>query len=111
MGTTGIVPLFNYYKDNQLSGYDIELAYRFARWLNADLEFKVLDFKGVVPEALSGDVDCIMADLNVTPERKESMPFSQDLFVEKIAIMARHRRAGAADPSASFSEYIYQDQG
>ncbi|MBE5846404.1 MAG: transporter substrate-binding domain-containing protein [Lachnospiraceae bacterium] len=96
VGTTGIVPLFNYYKDNQLSGYDIELAYRFARWLNADLEFKVYDFKGIVPAAVSGDVDCIMAELNVTPERKESIPFSQDLFVEKVGIMVRDESAAAA---------------
>lgn len=87
VGTTGIVPPFTYYKDSRLCGYDIELAYRFAAWLNADLDFKVFDYSGVVAAAASGDVDCVMAELNVTPEREESLIFSETLIEEPIGIM------------------------
>ncbi len=89
VGTTGIVPPFSYYKDSKLNGYDIELAYRFAIWLDADLKFKVYDYGGIIPAAQSGDVDCIMADLNVTKERAEALTFSQDLFEEEVGIMVR----------------------
>ena len=41
VGTSGTVPPFSYYVGTELNGYDIELAYRFAAWLNADIEFKV----------------------------------------------------------------------
>ena len=43
VGTSGIVPPFSYYVGETLNGFDIEMAYRFAAWLNADLEFKVYD--------------------------------------------------------------------
>lgn len=57
--------------------------------LGADLQFKIYDYAGIIPAAVSGDVDAIMANLNVTPERKESLPFSEDLMEEPIAIMVR----------------------
>ena len=100
VGTTGIVPPYSYYKDSKLTGYDIELAYRFAEWLGADLEFKVYDYGGVVAAAATGDVDCVMAELNVTPERAESLAFSVDLFDEPVGIMVRDDEASASKNQA-----------
>lgn len=100
VGTTGIVPPYSYYKDSKLTGYDIELAYRFAEWLGADLEFKVYDYGGVVAAAATGDVDCVMAELNVTPERAESLVFSVDLFDEPVGIMVRDDEASASKNQA-----------
>ncbi len=99
VGTTGLVPPFSYYKDTQLTGYDIELAYRFAKWLDADLEFKVYDFRGLVDATKAGDVDCAMSELNVTPERAEAMPFTEDLFELPVGIAVR-------DESAVMPEYM-----
>lgn len=89
VGTTGIAPPYTYYVGSELNGYDIELARRFAARLDMGLKFKVYDYAGVIPAAATGDVDCIMADLNITPERAEALTFSDDLFDEKIAIMVR----------------------
>ncbi|MBO4337232.1 MAG: transporter substrate-binding domain-containing protein, partial [Lachnospiraceae bacterium] len=97
VGTTGIIGPFSYYKDSKLNGYDIELAYRFASWMDADLEFKVYDYSGVVAAALCGDVDCIMAELNVTPERAESLNFSEDLFELPVGIMVRDETAAVPE--------------
>ena len=69
VGTTGEIPMFTFYKGTELEGFDIELAKRFALWLNADLEFKVYNYGSIIAAATSGDIDCIMANLNVTPER------------------------------------------
>ena len=80
VGTTGLVCPYTYYKDNELCGYDIELAKRFASWLDADLEFKTYDYGAVVIAVASGDVDCVMANLNVTKE---------PLLVNRTAIMVR----------------------
>lgn len=103
VGTTGIVAPFSYYKDSKLNGYDIELAYRFAAWLDAGLDFKVYDYSGIISAAASGDVDCIMADLNVTPERAERLHFTDDLFVESIGIMVK-------DENAPVPEYkVFED--
>ena len=89
VGTTGSVPPYTYYAGTYLTGQDIELARRFAAWLGAELEFKIYDYDGIVAAALSGDVDCIMANLFVTPERRESIAFSQPTSVVEVGVMVR----------------------
>ena len=97
VGTSGIVPPYSYYKGNELHGYDIELARRFAAWLDADVSFGIYDFDGIVPAALSGKIDVIMSNLQYLPERSEGLPFSDILFEEKQGIMVR----GEAGPKAA----------
>lgn len=87
VGTAGIVPPYSYYKGTELNGHDIELAYRFAAWLDADLEFKVIDFTGLIPAAMSGKIDCIISDLQVSDERQENFTFSAPVMEERVGIM------------------------
>ncbi|MBP5230362.1 MAG: transporter substrate-binding domain-containing protein, partial [Clostridia bacterium] len=89
VGTTGILVPFTYYVGDRLNGYDIELAYRFAAWLNMDVEFRVYDFSGIVSAATSGDIDCIMSNLFKTEEIAETIPFSETLFTDDITAMVR----------------------
>ena len=87
VGTTGSVEPYSYYVGTRLRGYDIELAYRFASWLDADIEFKIYDFAGLIAAAESGDIDCIMSNLYYTPERGTTIPYSNALFTSENAIM------------------------
>ena len=89
VGTTGNVPPYSYYEGGGLTGYDIELAQRFAAWLGAELSFQVIDFDGVVAAVQSGKVDVVMSNLQYLPERAESMPFSDILYEEKLGILVR----------------------
>ena len=89
VGTSGIVPPFSYYAGASLTGFDIEMAYRFAAWLGASVQFKVYDYGAIVPAAVSGDVDCIMANLNITEERREALAFSDVLYEETVGLMVR----------------------
>ena len=96
VGTSGIVPPYSYYKGNELHGYDIELARRFAAWLGADLSFKVYDYSAIFTAAASGDIDVIMANLQVSEERRESLPYSVTLYDETMGIMVRDESASSA---------------
>ena len=89
VGTTGMVVPFTYYKGTELTGFDIELAKRFAAYLGAKLELKTYDFGGLVTAAETGAIDCIMSHLYYTPERAESLPLSDTLFESEIAVMVR----------------------
>ena len=93
VGTTGVVEPYSYYKDNELNGYDIELAKRFALWLNASLEFEVYEYDAIIASALTGKIDCIMANLNMTEERKQKIAFSDPLFVIETTIMVKDNDA------------------
>lgn len=106
VGTTGTVMPYSYYVGTELRGYDIELAYRFAAWLGADIEFKIYDFGGIVTAAAVGDIDCIISDLYLTPEKAEAIPFSDPLFDVEITAMVRDT---GAVPEASDGEVHWQD--
>ncbi|MBQ9009508.1 MAG: transporter substrate-binding domain-containing protein [Clostridia bacterium] len=96
VGTTGIVRPYSFYVGTELTGYDIELARRFAAWLGADLTFKVYDYGSVIAAAATGDIDLIMANLNITKERAEAIPFSDILYEEKLGVMVRGEQADTA---------------
>ncbi|MBQ9510538.1 MAG: transporter substrate-binding domain-containing protein [Clostridia bacterium] len=103
VGTTGTVMPYSYYIGTDLSGYDIELANRFAEWLNADIEFKVYDFGGIVAAAAVGDVDCVMSNLYLTQEISESIECSDPLF--KVEMTAMVRDTGKTTPMVYAAEY------
>ncbi len=102
VGTTGLNMPFTYYAGTQLAGYDIELARRFAAWLGATLEFKVYDYEGIVAAAQGGDVDCVFANLFITPERQEAVRFSEPTFVGEIGVLVRESGAAAADGKTAY---------
>ena len=104
VGTAGTYPPFNYYVGTELRGYEIELATRFAAWLGATLEFKVYDYGAIVTAAQTGDVDCVFADLFVTPEREEAIRFSHPTYVEPIAVMVRDPDSKGAAHMQSFAD-------
>lgn len=89
VATTGTTPPYTYYVGTELRGYDIELARRFAAWLGAELELIIYDYSGAIAAAQSGDADCIMAEVFVTPERAEALPFSHPVFLEERGIAVR----------------------
>ena len=96
VGTTGTVMPYSYYIGTELSGYDIELARRFAAWLGAKLELKVYNFGGIIAAAEAGSIDCIMSNLFYSEEKDEAIPFSDVLFNVEITAMVRDREQSAS---------------
>ena len=107
VATTGATPPYTYYVGSELRGYDIELARRFAAYLGAELEFKIYDYNGSIAAAQSGDADCIMAEVFVTPERAEALPFSQPVFLVERGVVVRD--TGAAAETSEAGEVRWQD--
>lgn len=95
IGTTGLVQPFSYYEGTELTGYDIEMIERFGAWMNAEVEIKTYDYGGVIAAAETGEIDCIMANLNVTEERRQHIPFSDPIYRSETAVMV------AAGPEAA----------
>ena len=104
VGSTGNVPPYSYYEGGGLTGYDIELAHRFAAWLGADLSFQVYDFDGIVPAAKSGKIDVIMSNLQYLPERFGGLPFSDILYEEKLGILVKGDAPSAGNETSVGNE-------
>ena len=107
VATTGTTPPYTYYVGSELRGYDIELARRFAAYLGAELEFKIYDYNGSIAAAQSGDADCIMAEVFVTPERAEVLPFSHPVLLQERGVAVRD--TGAAAETSEAGEVRWQD--
>ncbi|MBR5341749.1 MAG: transporter substrate-binding domain-containing protein [Erysipelotrichaceae bacterium] len=88
VGTTGLVKPYSYFDDdNNLSGRDIELAYRFAAWLGAEIEFKVYDFGSIIEAVQKGEVDCIISDIYITEERQKLISFSKPYWNVEVGVL------------------------
>ena len=93
VGTTGLTAPFSFYKDRELTGMDIELIYRLADYLNAELVINTYDFFGIITAMETGDCDCVFSNLNATPEREESMDFSDPVYTTYTRVLVYDENA------------------
>lgn len=76
MATNAEFPPFEYLKDNQPSGVDVDIANELAKDLGVELEIVDGAFDAVIPSVQSGKVSFGAAGLSITPERQEQVDFS-----------------------------------
>ncbi|MBS2126234.1 transporter substrate-binding domain-containing protein ['Fragaria x ananassa' phyllody phytoplasma] len=57
-------------------GYDVWVAKRLAKALGKQLEIKIIDWEGLIPSLKQGNIDCILAGMSATEERKQEIGFS-----------------------------------
>ncbi len=101
VGTTGLVQPFSYYQGDQLTGYDMEMIYRLAYFMNAKVEIRTYDYDGIAPAAENGVIDLICANLNITEERKQSILFSDVTYQSHNALLVRGEEAGQGAAQAA----------
>ena len=89
VGTSGEIQPFSYYEGTDLTGFDIELANRIALYLNAKLELKVYGYEAFPAALETGAIDCVMANLNATEERRETMAFSDTIYESETALLIK----------------------
>ena len=89
IGTTGIIPPFTFYKGEELSGFDIELAERIAQKLNVKTTYKIYDYNGIIAALTTNDIDFASANLNITKERAEAVDFSIPIYENKITALVK----------------------
>ena len=97
VGTTGVSEPFTFFVEDEVVGYDIEIARRFASWLGASIEFKIYNYDGIVAAAQGGDVDCIFANLYITPERAQTIDFSDPTYTVEIGVMVKDTGSKAGE--------------
>ena len=105
-------------ENNEIVGFDIDLAKEATKRLGREVEFKAIDWSSKEAELKSGRVNVLWNGLDITDKRKENMLFSdpymdnrQIIFVKKGAtgITAEQSLAGKAVGTQSAStaeEYI-----
>jgi cystine transport system substrate-binding protein len=78
VGTEGLYYPVTYFdeKTKELTGFDVEVVREVAKRLNLEVEFKTMEFDGILPSLRSGKIDLAANDFTITKERKEKFDFS-----------------------------------
>lgn len=97
-GTAAVTEPMSYVDHNQnISGFDLELAYRLAQKLNKNLKVVNMEFGAMLPSLLSGKVDIVGAGLSITEERSKSVLFSDAYFEGGIAVLVKRTDTETSD--------------
>ena len=91
---TSVAP-FIYIKDGAPVGIDIDMVVRFCREYGYGLEVVPMDFSGVLASVSSGKAEFACCGIAYTPERAESVLFSEPYYESKT-VMAVLKGAGDA---------------
>ena len=89
IGTEGAYPPWNGTNAaGELEGAEIDLAADLCARMNAECEFVVQDWDGMIPALEIGKYDAIMAGMSITEERKMKIDFSIGYMTEPASLSA-----------------------
>lgn len=77
-------------------GYDVRIAKRIAAELGMELEIVKTEWDGLVPSLMSGKIDCIIAGMSPTEERKVTIDFTEPYYESELCIVVKNDGAYAA---------------
>jgi polar amino acid transport system substrate-binding protein len=98
---------FVYIKDEKIVGYDVDLAARFCEAYGYRLKVVDVGFAGALVGVQSGKYDFSSCNITVTPERSESMLFSEPNFEggNAAVVLKSEGSSGSEAESPSNAEY------
>ncbi|HEY2420896.1 MAG TPA: transporter substrate-binding domain-containing protein, partial [Neobacillus sp.] len=78
VGTEGLYfPVTYFDKDTKkLTGFDVEVVKELGKRLGLKVEFKTMEFDGILPSLRSGKIDLAANDFTITDERKQKFDFT-----------------------------------
>lgn len=96
-------------KDNELVGFEVEMAQRFAASIGRRPVWSTMDFGGLIAALASGKIDVIITGMAITPERRQRIDFSESYHPYKMHVFVRASDiAGAAPPAAAAKPSFWQ---
>ena len=90
VGTVGFNKPLSYYKDNQLTGADIEIASNLAAYLNAELVLQDSDYAGILTGIKTGKYDVLAASMFITEERAKTVIFSDPYYDLNVRMIVKN---------------------
>ncbi len=89
IGTNGELVPYTYYEGSELTGAEIEIAYRLAAYLNADVRFVTASWDGLITGLSSGKFDIVASNLYIDESRKKTIDYSKPYFDVNMAYLVR----------------------
>jgi len=89
---TGNAPFESLDANNQLVGYDIDIAKKLADSLGVKIEFIQTDVAGRVTVLQSGKADIVVGSFTRTPKRSQVISFTDPINLEYVGLLAAANR-------------------
>lgn len=77
-------------ENNQIVGFDVDLAKETTKRLGSEVEFKAIDWNSKEAELKSGRIQILWNGLDITPEREQNMLFSKPYMDNRQIIFVRN---------------------
>ena len=93
IASEGARPPYNYLDNNELAGFEIDLARELCARMKVSCSFVAQDWDGLVPGLLNHQYDAIMAAMEITDEAREKIAFTKPYIRMPSAFMASRQNA------------------
>ncbi len=104
LGTSGNMPSMSQAgADGQVIGFDIDLARVIASMMSVKLEMRVMPFGELIPALEKGDVDIVISNLTITPERNLRVAFVGPYMVSGKCIVTKDEAMAKAEQSTDLN--------
>lgn len=77
-------------EQNEIIGFDVDLAKEATKRLGSEVEFKAIDWNSKEAELKSGRIDIIWNGLDITPEREQNMLFSDPYMDNRQIVFVKN---------------------
>lgn len=89
IATEGAYPPFNYVENNELQGFEIDVAKALCEKAKATCSFVITDWDDLVPDLKRGQIDAIVASLEITEERRQKIALTRRYYRTPPVFMVR----------------------
>ncbi len=89
VGTNAEYPPFEFKKDNQFAGVDMDLVKALADKMGMKYEIIDMDFDALIPSLTSNKIDLAISAITITDERKGQVDFSTPYYIANQVIIAK----------------------
>jgi His/Glu/Gln/Arg/opine family amino acid ABC transporter permease subunit len=96
IGTDATYPPFENKEGDDFKGFDIDLGSAIAKEMGVRAVFVNSNFQGIFPALQNGSFDVVISALTITPERKQSLLFSDPYYDAGQVVAIRSDRQGIA---------------
>ncbi len=89
--TSGDLPPVSFVNaQNELDGYDVQVARFVSHYTGIPMQLNRLDFKGILPGLQTGRFDIVFSNVNITPERSAIFDYSIPYSRSAVVVVARN---------------------
>ena len=85
----GTYPPFNFKENNQLAGFEVELANALAAKLGVKAEFATSEWSAILAGLQAGKYDVVINQVGITDKRRETFDFSEPYTISSPQLIVR----------------------